>query len=256
VAPVRRPWPHRSDHGAFKTATTRRGCLHSLPLPLSVSKRQNRAAIAAPTPTSSRVFSTAPPPTKSRLFLCLTALHLLDPPEALIEPEVSHIVTSARSREVTGAPPWRLTVAGVARASLRLPFLPQSLRLAAVKLVPSLDGTVRPHRRRHTATRPSPAAARGDEPLPLQFKPSCLHESKHRVTGNAWVHLVSRASSPPTSLSSPELAGRRPPCPLSLTTGTRMSVPRAGGSPSGPCARVMGLACSRAGPVSVEIYFI
>jgi hypothetical protein len=154
VATVRRSWPHRSVHGAFKTATTRRGCLHSLSLPRSASKRRHRAAIVAPTPASSRALPTAPPLTRSRSSLRLTALHLYDQPVALIEPEVSHIAVSARSREVTGAPPCRFTVAGVVRASLRLPVLPQSLRLAAVKLVPSLVVTVRPHRRRRTVTDP------------------------------------------------------------------------------------------------------
>jgi hypothetical protein len=110
VAPVRRPWPHRPDHGAFKTATTRRGGLHSFPLPLPVSKRQNRAAIAAPPPASSRACSTASPATKSRQFLRLTTLHLLDPPAALIELKVSPIVTSAipeRPPELRhGGSPW------------------------------------------------------------------------------------------------------------------------------------------------------
>jgi hypothetical protein len=71
--------------------------------------------------------------------------------------------------------------------------------------------------------RPSPTAVPGGEPLPLQPKPSCLHESKHRMAENAWVCLFSQASSPPTSLSSPELAVRRPHVPLSLTVGPRLS---------------------------------
>jgi hypothetical protein len=94
------------------------------------------------------------------------------------------------------------SVAGVVRASLHLPFLPQSIRLVVVKLIPSSGVAVRPHRWWRTVTGPSPAAAHDDEPLPLQPKPSYLQESRRRVTGNTWVGSVSRASSPPTSLSS------------------------------------------------------
>jgi hypothetical protein len=111
------------------------------------------------------------------------------------------------------------SVAKVVRVSLHLPSLPKSVRLVVVKLIPSSDVTVRPHRWRRTVTRTSPAAAHDGEPLPLQPKPSYLHESKRRVTGNAWVGSVSWASSPPTSLSSLEHAVRRAPASLSLTAG-------------------------------------
>jgi hypothetical protein len=140
------------------------------------------------------------------------------------------------------------SVAGVDRVSLNLPFLPQLVRLVAVKLVPSSDVTVRPHRWRRTVTRPSSAAAHDGEPLPLQPKPSYLHKSKRRVTGNAWVGSVSRASSPPTSLSSPELSDRRSPISLPLTRGALLSAPRVrAGVRDGPRAGWAALA-SRAGP--------
>jgi hypothetical protein len=41
MATVRRPWPHRSVHGAFKGATTHQRCPYSLSLPHSSSTRRN-----------------------------------------------------------------------------------------------------------------------------------------------------------------------------------------------------------------------
>jgi hypothetical protein len=134
-------------------------------------------------------------------------------------------------------PASRRSVAGVVRASLHLLSLPQSVRLVAVKLVQSSDVTVQPRRRQYTATRPSPAAAHDGEPLPLQPEPSFLHESKHLVTENARVCLVSRASSPPTSLSSPERAVRRAPVSLSLTAGPACQCRARAGALNGPHAR-------------------
>jgi hypothetical protein len=92
----------------------------------------------------------------------------------------------------------------------------------------------RPHRTSSPATvrrhRTSPAAARGDKPLPPHPHPFHEHQSTHRVTENTRRCSIGRASSSPASSSSSELAGLRLPCLRSLTAGARPSVSRAGGS--------------------------
>jgi hypothetical protein len=111
----------------------------------------------------------------------------------------------------------------------------------------------RPHRASSPATvrrhRTSPAAARGDKPLPPHPHPFHGLQSTHRVTGNTRRCSVGRASPSPASSSSSELAGRRLPCLRSLTAGARPSVSRAGGGAERAArARVCGPS-SRAGPV-------
>lgn len=99
----------------------------------------------------------------------------------------------------------------------------------------------RPHRTSSPATvrrhRTSPAAARGDKPLPPHPHPFHEHQSTHRVTENTRRCSIGRASSSPASSSSSELAGLRLPCP---------SVPDCGGPPVSCQARAGALSGPRA----------
>jgi hypothetical protein len=92
--------------------------------------------------------------------------------------------------------------------------------------------------------------------FPPQPKLSHWHESKSQGTGNVWVGSIFPASFPPMSSSSPELAVRRSPVPLSLTVAPRLSGAARGRDGRAGRACVLGRVFSRAGPVTNLIYFI
>jgi hypothetical protein len=92
------------------------------------------------------------------------------------------------------SPPWDLTVVGVLRVSLHPPFLSKWIRLASVKLVPSLDRTVHPHRRRCAATghhRPPLAVTSPFHPIPIHSTSTNRRTGWRRTRGG--VRLAERA---------------------------------------------------------------
>jgi hypothetical protein len=257
VATVRRSWPHRSAHGAFKTATTRRGCLHSLSLPHSALTQRKLSRHCRPTPASSCALTTAPQPTKTHPLLHIitpSILHLAVGVNCAGVRQHRHLRHRPPQAFLAGAPPWR------GRASPASPYL--ASLVCRVRLEPlMLTG---PAIRAEQPSSSSEPACRGrGPPLPslttLAAAIALLDGTLRIVSrwGNMTVHLAAPKSATGGELRPPFL----PSVLLSLACGPTLSAPRARGREpeqaargSGPRRAKWATSVFRAGPASDRVY--